>query len=217
MKGDRPWYREPETFIAVAALVVSVSAVAVGLYEAQLQRAHDRAEVWPHVEISTFVTPKGASLFVENTGLGPAIIKSVVVTVDGKPRRSWDDVLRALGDSARGDEHDDRGRSCPPRWRTNGARGARSTGPAAPLLGVGRARCGHHLLFVRLQRELGCERRPSGRYEYVAVGGSVPEPGERRGFLSERRVYPPRKRLLVGSIPTGASASKTTPRGWDRP
>src|SRR2546429_157304 len=102
MKGDRPWYREPETFIAVAALVVSVSAVAVGLYEAQLQRAHDRADVWPHVEISTFVTPKGASLFVENTGLGPAIIKSVVVTVDGKPRRSWDDVLRALGDSARG-------------------------------------------------------------------------------------------------------------------
>ncbi len=101
MKGDRPWYREPETFIAVAALVVSVSAVAVGLYEAQLQRAHDRAEVWPHVEISTFVTPKGASLFVENTGLGPAIIKSVVVTVDGKPRRSWDDVLLALGDSAR--------------------------------------------------------------------------------------------------------------------
>ena len=205
MKGDRPWYREPETFIAVAALVVSVSAVAVGLYEAQLQRAHDRADVWPHVEISTFVTPKGASLFVENTGLGPAIIKSVVVTVDGKPRRSWDDVLRALGDSARGDEHDDRGRSCPPRWRTNGARGARSTGPAAPLLGVGRARCGHHLLFVRLQRELGCERRPSGRYEYVAVGGSVPEPGERRGFLSERRVYPPRKRLFVGSTPTGAS------------
>ena len=101
MNGDRPWYREPETFIAVAALVVSVSAVAVGLYEAQLQRAHDRAEVWPHVEISTFVTPKGASLFVENTGLGPAIIKSVVVTVDGKPRRNWDDVLRALGDSAR--------------------------------------------------------------------------------------------------------------------
>src|SRR5689334_13125375 len=24
------------------------------VYEAQLQRAHDRAEVWPHVEISTF-------------------------------------------------------------------------------------------------------------------------------------------------------------------
>jgi hypothetical protein len=102
MNDDRPWYLEPETFIAVAALVVSCSAVAVGLYEAHLQRAHDRAEVWPHVEISTFVTPTGASLSVDNTGLGPAIIKAVVVTVDGKARSSWDDVLRALGDSARG-------------------------------------------------------------------------------------------------------------------
>lgn len=101
MNGARRWYREPETFIAVAALVVSLSAVGVGIYEAQLQRAHDRAEVWPHVEISTFVTPKGASLYVENTGLGPALIKSVVVTVDGTPRRNWDDVLHALGDSAR--------------------------------------------------------------------------------------------------------------------
>ena len=80
MNEPRPWYREPETFIAVAALIVSVSAVAVGLYEAQLQRAHDRAEVWPHVEISTYTTPQGASLFVENTGIGPAIIKSIVVT-----------------------------------------------------------------------------------------------------------------------------------------
>jgi len=68
MSDDRPWYREPETFVAVAALIVSVSAVAVGIYEAALQRAHDRAEVWPHVELSTYITPKGAALFVENTG-----------------------------------------------------------------------------------------------------------------------------------------------------
>jgi hypothetical protein len=48
MNGDRRWYREPETFIAVTAFVENVSAVVVGLYEAHLQRAHDRAEVWPH-------------------------------------------------------------------------------------------------------------------------------------------------------------------------
>src|SRR5207302_9887258 len=99
MNDARPWYREPETFIAWAALIVSVSAVAVGLYEAQLQRAHDRAEVWPHIEISTYTTLEGASLFIENTGIGPAIVKSVVVTVDGKPRENWPDVMRALGDS----------------------------------------------------------------------------------------------------------------------
>jgi hypothetical protein len=34
--GRRRWYSEPETFIAVAALVVSISAVVVGVYEASL-------------------------------------------------------------------------------------------------------------------------------------------------------------------------------------
>jgi len=93
---DRPWYREPETFIALAALVVSVSAVVVGLYEASLQRAHDRAEVWPNLELSTYVTPKGASLRLENSGIGPAIVHSIVVSVDGRPRRNWTDVLAAV-------------------------------------------------------------------------------------------------------------------------
>lgn len=101
MNDDRPWYREPETFIALAALVVSLSAVAVGIYEASLQRAHDRAEVWPHVEVGTFTTPTDATVYLENTGVGPAVINSIVVSVDGKPRRSWEEVVTALfGDAA---------------------------------------------------------------------------------------------------------------------
>jgi hypothetical protein len=100
MPNERPWYREPESFIALAALVVSLSAVIVGIYEASLQRAHDRAEVWPHVEISTFTTPEGAALYLENTGLGPAIVNSAVVSVDGKPQKNWNEVLQTLKGSA---------------------------------------------------------------------------------------------------------------------
>ena len=96
MADDRPWYREPETFIAVAALVVSVSAVVVGLYEASLQRRHDRAEVWPHLEISTFTTLQGVALRLDNTGIGPALVKSITVTVDGKSQHSWDEPLTTL-------------------------------------------------------------------------------------------------------------------------
>jgi hypothetical protein len=96
MSEGRPWYREPESFIAMAALIVSVSAVVVGLYEAALQRKHDRAEVWPHVEIETFATPTGASVSLENTGIGPAGIKSVVVTVDSQPARNWSEVIGKL-------------------------------------------------------------------------------------------------------------------------
>lgn len=96
MSEGRPWYREPETFIALAALVVSVSAVVVGFYEAALQRRHDRAEVWPHLEVTTYTMPKGATLSVENTGIGPALIKSIVVTVDRKRAHNWNEVLTAL-------------------------------------------------------------------------------------------------------------------------
>jgi hypothetical protein len=92
----RRWYTEPETFVALTALVVSISAVAVGIYEASLQRKHDVAEVWPHVELSVYTSPTGAALYLENNGIGPAIIKSVVVTVDGRPRRNWDEVAHEL-------------------------------------------------------------------------------------------------------------------------
>jgi hypothetical protein len=90
---SRPWYREPETFIAVAALVVSISAVAVGLYEADLQRRHDRAEVWPHLQLEVFTSPTGAEIVLENTGIGPAIVNSADVTLDGKPGSNWKEVV----------------------------------------------------------------------------------------------------------------------------
>lgn len=96
MEDDRPWYREPETFIAVAALVVSVTAVVVGVYEAALQRKHDVAEVWPHLELSTWVNDTDATFRVDNTGLGPGIVKYVDVRVDGKAQRTWDEALRTL-------------------------------------------------------------------------------------------------------------------------
>lgn len=92
----KAWYREPESFIAMAALIVSLSAVVVGVYEAALQRAHDRAEVWPHLEISTYATPKGAEVRLENGGIGPAIVHTVVVSVDGQPRRNWSEVITAV-------------------------------------------------------------------------------------------------------------------------
>ena len=100
MGTERPWYREPETFIAVAALIVSVTAVAVGIYEAWLQRAHDRAEVWPRLEVSTWTADSGATLRIDNTGLGPAVVNYIGITVDGRAKPDWKSVLATLyGDS----------------------------------------------------------------------------------------------------------------------
>ena len=89
MSDTRKWYTEPESFVAIAALIVSVSALGVGAYEAQLQRQHDRAEVWPHLEIQTFVGDSGANITVENTGLGPAVVEAIDVATDGRPQHNW--------------------------------------------------------------------------------------------------------------------------------
>ena len=96
MTDDRPWYREPESFIAVAALIVSVTAVVVGVYEAALQRKHDIAEVWPHLELSTWLNDSTATFRIDNTGLGPGLVKFIDVRVDGRAQHTWNEALRTL-------------------------------------------------------------------------------------------------------------------------
>src|SRR4051794_25905757 len=102
MPNPRPWYREPESFIAVAALLVSLTTAALGGYEAYLQRAHDRAEVWPHLEIATYTKPTGAVIYLDNTGIGPGIVEQFVVSVDGRPMQNWPAVVEQLSGKAPG-------------------------------------------------------------------------------------------------------------------
>ena len=60
--------------MAIAALVVSVCAVGVSIYEAALQRQHARAEAWPHVELEISVSSEMTQISVVNSDLGPAAI-----------------------------------------------------------------------------------------------------------------------------------------------
>lgn len=93
---SRRWYTMPDMIVALSAALISLCTFAVSGYEAWLQRHHDRAEVWPHVELSLVNTPEESTLSIDNTGIGPAIIKSMTVTVDGKAVRNWGDALIAV-------------------------------------------------------------------------------------------------------------------------
>src|SRR5262249_49161701 len=53
-------------------------------------------EAWPHLEIGTFVDGPTASVIVENGGVGPAVIKSIGVTVDGKAQQNWPAAFASL-------------------------------------------------------------------------------------------------------------------------
>jgi hypothetical protein len=80
---------------AIIATLVGVSALFVSGYTAYVQRQQVRATVWPILEYGTSNQPD-IRFEVSNKGVGPAIIRHVVVTVDGEPVRTWPDALQKL-------------------------------------------------------------------------------------------------------------------------
>jgi hypothetical protein len=60
-----------------------------------------RASVWPHLAVGFNHTgdPEHPEFvwLIDNNGVGPALIKSVHVTLDGKPVHDWRPVFAALG------------------------------------------------------------------------------------------------------------------------
>jgi hypothetical protein len=84
--------RRYETFIVT---LIGVSALFVSGYTAYVQRQQVRAAVWPILEYSTSNVPQ-ISFTVDNKGVGPAIVRNVVVKVDGQPVRNWHDALQRL-------------------------------------------------------------------------------------------------------------------------
>src|SRR5262249_33862636 len=89
--GRRDW----DGVAAVIAAFVGLLALLVSGYTAYLQRQQVRAQVWPYLEPGMSGSKREVILF--NKGVGPAIIRSVQVLVDGKPQRNWSTVFAALG------------------------------------------------------------------------------------------------------------------------
>jgi len=96
---------QPEMMVAVSAVFIGVCALAVSLYETQLRREEQRSAVLPLLELgrSHYTKPDDGdkanwrlSLHAENVGIGPARIENFIVTVDGKPYKTWRSALRAL-------------------------------------------------------------------------------------------------------------------------
>jgi hypothetical protein len=79
----------------IIATVVGISALFVSGYTAYVQRQQVRAAVWPILAYSTSNAPM-VRFTLANKGVGPAMVRHVVVTLDGQPMRSWPDVLQKV-------------------------------------------------------------------------------------------------------------------------
>src|SRR5438309_10025234 len=89
--------RRASRYDAVIATLVGFCALCVSAYTAHVQRQQVRAAVWPVLEFDTSNAPD-IHFTLANTGVGPAIIRHVIVKVDGQPVRNWKEALgRILG------------------------------------------------------------------------------------------------------------------------
>ena len=91
-----------QTVLSVLGLFVAGIALYAALTESAAVRRQTAASVWPHVQVTTsdYEGPDGAEFRVSltNAGVGPAHLRSMRLTLNGRPQRTWGDVVRALGD-----------------------------------------------------------------------------------------------------------------------
>jgi hypothetical protein len=79
----------------VIATFVGVCALCVSGYTAYVQRQQVRAAVWPILQFDSSNHPD-IRFELDNKGVGPAIIKHVIVRLDGQPVKNWSQVLEKL-------------------------------------------------------------------------------------------------------------------------
>jgi hypothetical protein len=90
-RRERYW----DALAAVIAAAIGVLALLVSGYTAYIQRQQVRAQVWPYLLVGNY-DPEHV-VGVLNKGVGPAIVGSVQVFIDGKPQRGWNRTFQALG------------------------------------------------------------------------------------------------------------------------
>jgi hypothetical protein len=85
-----------DLIIAVCALLVSSMATAAAWWQSRVVAQQLASQVWPYLSLQSSYDRKSLSFTMANEGLGPARVRSIVMTVDGVPHHYLTDALRVL-------------------------------------------------------------------------------------------------------------------------
>lgn len=88
------------SLVGFLALLVAGYTAYIQRYTAELQAKQVQAQVWPYLLVGN--NDSTQSIDVGNKGVGPAIVKTAQVFIDGTPQTTWSNVLAALGLPAHG-------------------------------------------------------------------------------------------------------------------
>jgi len=94
-RATRAWLRI-DLLIAICALLISALTAAASLYQTRVIANQLSSSVWPYlgISVSRDIETGHLSLSIENDGLGPAIVRTVVLTYDGKPVHDLDSFFK---------------------------------------------------------------------------------------------------------------------------
>lgn len=89
-----------ETVGSIVAMIIGGTALFVAWDQAQVMRAQQHASVWPILDAELYVSLDADTRFIEfvlvNAGVGPALVESVSIMIDGKSIARWSEVTNAL-------------------------------------------------------------------------------------------------------------------------
>jgi hypothetical protein len=83
-------------FIAIGALVVSGLTEATLAYQTHVIGDQYAATVWPYLSVDATYGMHGVTISLGNEGLGPALVQSAQLSVDGKAVPGWASFAHAL-------------------------------------------------------------------------------------------------------------------------
>jgi hypothetical protein len=79
-----------DTVVAACALLISSITAGAMVYQTRVLQDQFSATVWPYLSVDAEVEPTALAVRVVNQGVGPALIRSAQVSIDGKPIPGWD-------------------------------------------------------------------------------------------------------------------------------
>jgi hypothetical protein len=85
-----------DLIIAICALLASSLATAASWYQTHVVQEQLSAQTWPYIQITTTTSESAVTASIDNPGLGPAVLRTFSVDVDGKPVANVIDVLHAI-------------------------------------------------------------------------------------------------------------------------
>lgn len=83
--------------VGIIAIVINIITASVYIYQTQIMQSQQHASVWPYLEWRSYYNDfDGFGLRIKNNGVGPALIKSSQLSVDGKNIEVLDSLFVAV-------------------------------------------------------------------------------------------------------------------------